>query len=223
MVGAAFLVLGGALALLSLMSLRFADLIPVTYGRLEPMANLTLMFGFGVVTLVGGIYYVLPRLTGTRLWSTDLAGSGLLGISGLVVVGLLLIGFGFGTGRQPLGLPWWFHVPMLLVLTLPMIITIGTIANREEPRSFVTLWFVLGGVTWLPLLYLAYLAGDLPGLSSIAVEYSNVFLSAGYVTMFLLTVGPGLFSKIVAVADAHTRGRPFADAVHRQDDRLFVR
>lgn len=193
MVGAAFLVLGGALALLSLMSLRFADLIPVSYGRLEPMANLTLMLGFGVVTLVGGIYYVLPRLTGTRLWSTDLAGSGLLGISGLVVVGLLLIGFGFGTGRQPLGLPWWFHVPMMLLLTLPMIITIGTIANREEPRSFVTLWFVLGGVTWLPLLYLAYLAGDLPGLSSIAVEYSNVFLSAGYVTMFLLTVGSGLF------------------------------
>ena len=156
MVGAGFLLLGGALALLALLSIRFADLFPITYGRLEPMANLTLMFGFAVISLAGGIYYVLPRLTGTRLWSAGLAGSGLLGISGLVVVGLLIIGFGFGSGRQPLGLPWWFHIPMLFLLTLPLIITVGTISNRVETRSFVTLWFVIGGVVWLPLLYLAY-------------------------------------------------------------------
>jgi len=193
MVGAGFLVLGGALALLALLSIRFADLFPITYGRLEPMANLTLMFGFVVVSLVGGIYYVLPRLTGTRLWSADLAGSGLLGISGLVVLGLLVIGFGFGSGRQPLGLPWWFHIPMLLLLTLPLIITVGTINRREEKRSFVTLWFVMGGVVWLPLLYLAYFVGDLPSLGAVAVEYSNVFLSAGFVTMFVFTVGTGLF------------------------------
>ena len=193
MVGAGFLVLGGALALLALLSIRFADLFPITYGRLEPMANLTLMFGFVVVSLVGGIYYVLPRLTGTRLWSADLAASGLLGISGLVVLGLLVIGFGFGSGRQPLGLPWWFHIPMLLLLTLPLIITVGTINRREEKRSFVTLWFVMGGVVWLPLLYLAYFVGDLPSLGAVAVEYSNVFLSAGFVTMFVFTVGTGLF------------------------------
>ena len=193
MVGAGFLIVGGALALLALLSIRFADLFPITYGRLEPMANLTLMFGFAVISLVGGIYYVLPRLTGTRLWSTDLAGSALLGISGLVVLGLLIIGFGFGSGRQPLGLPWWFHIPMLFVLTIPLIITIGTILGRQEKRSFVTLWFVIGGVTWLPLLYLAYFVGELPGLGAVAVEYSNVFLSAGFVTMFLFTVGTGLF------------------------------
>lgn len=193
MVGAGFLLLGGALALLALLSIRFADLFPITYGRLEPMANLTLMFGFAVISLAGGIYYVLPRLTGTRLWSADLAGSGLLGISGLVVVGLLIIGFGFGTGRQPLGLPWWFHIPMLFLLTLPLIITVGTISNRVETRSFVTLWFVIGGVVWLPLLYLAYFIAEIPGLGAVAIEFSNVFLSAGFVTMFVLTVGTGLF------------------------------
>ena len=193
MVGAGFLVLGGALALLALLSIRFADLFPVTYGRLEPMANLTLMFGFAVISLVGGVYYVLPRLTGTRLWSADLAGSGLLGISGMVVFGLVIIGFGFGSGRQPLGLPWWFHIPMLLLLALPLIITVGTISNRVETRSFVTLWFVIGGVVWLPLLYLAYFVAEIPNLDAVAIEYSNVFLSAGFVTMFLLTVGTGLF------------------------------
>ncbi|MGB7861275.1 MAG: cbb3-type cytochrome c oxidase subunit I [Acidimicrobiia bacterium] len=193
LVGAGFLIVGGTLALLSLFSIRFADLFPITYGRLEPMANLALLFGFGVISLLGGIYYVLPRLTGARLWSDGLAGSGLLGLAGLVVLGLLIVGFGFGSGRQPLGLPWWFHIPMLILLTLPVVITMGTISRRVEERSFVTLWFVIGGVTWLPLLYLAYFAGDLPFISSVAVDYSNVFLSAGFVTMFLFTVGSGLF------------------------------
>ena len=82
---------------------------------------------------------------------------------------------------------------LLFILTLPLIITVGTINNREEQRSFVTLWFVIGGVVWLPLLYLTYFIGELPSLSAVAVEYSNVFLSAGFVTMFLFTVGTGLF------------------------------
>jgi cbb3-type cytochrome oxidase subunit 1 len=191
--GAFFLVLGGGLQLLSLMSLRFADLFPITYGRLEPMANLTLMIGFVAISLIGGVYYVLPRLTGTRLWGKNLATLGLYGTSAMVLVGLLAIFFGFGSGRQPLGIPWWLHIPMVFLLAIPAMITIGTISNRTEKRSYVTLWFALGGVIWLPLLYLAYFAGDLPGLTATAVAYTEVFFSAGFVTMFLFTVGTGLF------------------------------
>ena len=191
--GAVFLVLGGGLELLSLMSLRFADLFPITYGRLEPMANLTLMIGFVSISLIGGIYYVLPRLTGARLKGSSLAMFELTGIAVLVLVGLLAIGFGFGTGGQPFGLPWWINLPMALLLAVPALVTIGTISDRTENRSYVTLWFILGGVIWLPLLYLAFFSGDLPSLSSTAVAYTDVFFSAGFVTMFLLTVGTGLF------------------------------
>lgn len=191
--GAFFLVLGGALQLLSLMSLRFADIFPVTYGRLEPMANLTLMIGFVTISLFGGVYYVLPRLTGTRLQGSNLASFGLAATSGLVVVGLLAIGFGFGTGRLPFGLPWWLDLPMTLLLAIPAVVAIRTVSERTEHRSYVTLWFVLGGVVWLPLLYLAFFSGNLPDLSSTGVAYTGVFFSAGFVTMFLITVGTGLF------------------------------
>ncbi len=193
MVGAGFLVLGGVLSVLALASLRFADLFPVTYGRLEPMANLTLMIGFGAISLIGGVYYVLPRLTGARLWSTDLARLGLLATSGLVIVGLAAMAFGFGTGRQPFGLPWWLHLPLLFVLALPLVITIGTVANRREEHSYVTLWFVLAGTTWLPLLYIAFFAGELPFLGAVQVAYTDLFFSAGFVTMVLFTLGTGLF------------------------------
>ncbi|HJS71139.1 MAG TPA: cbb3-type cytochrome c oxidase subunit I [Acidimicrobiia bacterium] len=192
LVGAVFLVLGGALQVLSLMTLRFPSLFPISYGRLEPASNLALMIGFATVSLVGGVYYVLPRLTGARLAQARLAGLGLLGLAGLTGLGLAALFLGFGDGDQPLGLPWWLDIPLAGVLFVPAMVTLSTVRQRVEERSFVTLWFVLGGVVWLPLLYLAYLVADLPSASSVTVAYAQTFFSAGFVTMFLVTVGTGL-------------------------------
>lgn len=114
-------------------------------------------------------------------------------MSGLVVLDLLAIVFGFGEGRQPFGVPWWLHLPMLAVLLIPLAVTVMTIRRREEQRSFVTLWFVMGGVVWLPLLYLVYTVGQLPFFSALGEEYSDLFFSAGFVTLWVFTVGSGLF------------------------------
>ncbi|MGB8359891.1 MAG: cbb3-type cytochrome c oxidase subunit I [Acidimicrobiia bacterium] len=192
MAGAVYLVVGGALQFLSLLALRFGDLFPVSYGRLEPTANLTLMIGFAAVSLVGGAYYVLPRLTGTHLRAVGLAKLALLGMAGLTALGVAAVFLGFGDGSQPLGLPWWLDVPLLASLSVPALVTIVTIRGRSEERSFVTLWFVLGGVVWLPFLYLAHLVTELPGTSSLAFANAEGFFSAGFVTMFLVTVGSGL-------------------------------
>ncbi len=192
LVGAAFLLLGGVLQLFSLFALRFASLSPISYGRLEPAANLTLMIGFAAISLIGGVYYVLPRLTGARLRQGRLGGLALLGMAGLTALGLVAIFLGFGDGSQPLGLPWWLDIPLVGVLFVPALLTVETIRNRTEQRTFVTLWFVIGGVVWLPLLYVTHLVTELPGVSAVTRAYAEVFLSAGFVTMFVVTVGSGL-------------------------------
>ncbi|HUG31963.1 MAG TPA: cbb3-type cytochrome c oxidase subunit I [Acidimicrobiia bacterium] len=192
LVGAVLLLIGGALQLLSLATLRFGSLLPLPYGRLESASNLTLMIGFGAISLVGGVYYVLPRLTGTRLWGGGLAGLALLGMAGLTGLGVLAIFLGFGDGGQPLGLEWWLDLPIAAVLFVPALVTVNTLRRREEERSFVTVWFVLGGVVWLPLLYVVHLAADLPWASAVTVAYAESLFSAGFVTMFLVTVGSGL-------------------------------
>jgi cbb3-type cytochrome oxidase subunit 1 len=193
LVGALFLVLAGLLELLALFALRFGGLSPVSYGRAESMANISVMLGFLVLSLAGGIYYVLPRLTGARLWRKELAYLGLLGVSGLVVLDILAVVFGFGEGRPPLGLPWWLHLPMVAVLVIPFAVTMMTIRRREEERSFVTLWFVIGGSAWLPLLYFVYAAGHLPFMGAMGQAYSDMFFSAGFVTLWVFTVGSGLY------------------------------
>jgi len=211
MVGAAFLLLGGVIQLLGLIAIRFADLFPISFGRLEPASNLALMIGFAVVSLTGGIYYVLPRLTGAHLARRSVAGLGLLGMSGMTALGLLAIFLGLGDGSQPFGLPWWLDVPLALVLFAPALVALATIRNRTEDHSFVTLWFVIGGVTWLPLLYVAHLVTELPGASSVTVEYAELFFSAGFITMFLVTVGSGLvYYTVVKEVDVPLASRQLA-------------
>lgn len=211
MVGAAFLALGGALQLVGLLALRFAGLFPITFGRLEPMANLTLMIGFGAISLIGGVYYVLPRLTGSRLWNPQLALYALLGTAGLVVAGLISLALGLGDGTQPFGLGWFIDVPLASMLSVPMVVTLRTIGRREEKHSFVTLWFVIGGVLWLPLLYIAHLVTELPSVSAVTMAYGEAFLSAGFVTMFLITVGTGLvYYTVVKELDVALASRQLA-------------
>jgi cbb3-type cytochrome oxidase subunit 1 len=210
-IGALFLLIGGTLQLLSLISVRFADLFPLSHGRLEPTANLTLMIGFAAISLTGGVYYVLPRLTGAHLRQRSLAGLGLLGMAGLTALGVVAVMFGLGDGSQPFGLPWWLDVPLALVLFVPLLVTLDTVRHRTEEWSFVTLWFVMGGVAWLPLLYLAHLAGELPWASSVTIAYSEVFFSAGFVTMYLITVGSGLvYYTVVKELDVPLASRQLA-------------
>jgi cbb3-type cytochrome oxidase subunit 1 len=192
-VGAVFLVLGGLLELLALFALRFGGLSPTSLGRVEPMANLALMIGFLVISLVGGVYYVLPRLTGAPLRSPAMARGGLALLVVMVLAGLGAIAFGFGDGSEPFGLPWWLDVPLLAALSLPALNTLATIARRQETRTYVTLWFVIGGVVWLPLLFAAHVVWTLPFADSLAQTYSGLFFSAGFVTMWVFTVGTGLF------------------------------
>lgn len=193
LVGTGFLVLGGILALFALLSLRFPAQSPISYGLVDLMANNALVLGFGVLTFTGGIYYVLPRLTGARLALPRLAGLGLLGVTGLTALGMLSIPFGFSDGIDPIGLAWWLDIPLTGVLAIPLLVTMATIRDREEKRSYVTLWFVIGGVVWLPLLYAASTLGTLPLANSLAVSFGGVLLSAGFVTMWVFVVGSGLF------------------------------
>lgn len=192
-VGALFLALGSPLAVLALASVRFPDIVPLGYGRLAPMASLVLVIGFGVISLVGGVYYALPRLTGTKLANGRLAGLALAGTTGLILLGLAAVPLGLGSGRNPFATPWWLDLPMLGVLSVPFLVTAKTISARTETHSYVSVWFIIGGTTWLPLLFAAHAAGHAPFLASLTVAYADSFLTAGVFTMVILTLGTGLF------------------------------
>ena len=192
--GALFLTIGGLLFLASLLSIRFPSLIPLSFGILDDIASLALWVGFLTTTLVGGAYYVVPRITGARLGDARIAMSSLVLAVAVVVVGAVVVALGGGDGRSPFGLPWWLDLPLLIALTLPFFVIWPAVSTRREKLSYVSLWFVIGAVAWLPLLVAT---GSIPGSSALLTTLADLFFAAGFVTMFALALGSGLFYYVV--------------------------
>ncbi|HUO45989.1 MAG TPA: cbb3-type cytochrome c oxidase subunit I [Acidimicrobiia bacterium] len=201
---AAFLASGGILWLLALASVRFPGLVPMVHGHLRAMALTGLLLGWLVLGLSGGIYYVLPRLTGSPLQAEGLA---LLALPTHIVVvslGMVAVGLGFGDGREPFALPLILDVLVLGLLTVPALVTLATIRHRHEESLYPTMWFILAAVIWLPILYLA---GNLPGLNSLAAALSDLVFSAG----FLAVWGLGLATGLAYYAVPKTSDQPLAN------------
>lgn len=210
-VGSLFLALGAIVEALALFALRFGGIFPLGYGRLETISSLILVIGFGFVTFTGGIYYVLPRLTGSRLWEPRLAAAGLFLTIITVLAVAALVAVGIGGGQPPIGVPWWLHPPMTLALVIPALVTWRSLKWRVEERSFVTLWFAIGAVVWMPMLYVVYALGSLPWFSSLLTAYTGLIFGAGSITMVLLVAGSGLlYYSLVKELDLALASRQLA-------------
>ncbi len=190
LVSSAFLALGGLLTVLSMASVSFIPLSgPLSYGRLRPMTMLVVMLGWLVPAFSGAAYYLLPRLTGASLFQPRLALLGLVGSSGLTILGVLALFFGFGDGVEPFGLPWYLDVLILGVVSIPAVVTLGTIRNRSESSVFASLWFVMAAVVWLPGLALV---SALPDLAAIGRQLQEVVFSTGFGTLWVTAMGFGI-------------------------------
>ena len=200
----AFLGIGSILWLASLAAMRFPSLFPISAGRLRPMASIALLLGWLVVGLAGGIYYLLPRLTGAALRAEGLANLGLVASVGVFGVAIVLVGLGFGDGREPFAIPWWWDVPVLGMLCVPGVVTLASLGERRESSVYPSLWFILAGVVWLPVLYLA---GNLPGVTSLTIALGDLVFSAGFLHVWALGVATGVVYYVVPKAS----GQPLAN------------
>ena len=200
----AFLGIGAILWLVSMTAMRFPSLFPISAGRLRPMAAIALLLGWLVLGLSGGIYYLLPRLTGTPLRMEGLANLALAASAAIFGGAIILVGLGYGDGREPFAIPWWWDLPVLGVLSVPAVVTMRSLGERRESTVYPSLWFAIAGVTWLPLLYLA---GNLPGLRSLAAVLGDLAFTAGFLHVWAVGVAIGLAYYVVPKAS----GQPLAN------------
>lgn len=200
---AAFLAIGALLWLAAMASVRFPNLLPLSYGHLRPMALTALWLGWMVLGLGAGIYHLLPRLTGSPLGAAPIASMALPASVVVVLLGIVTIAFGLGDGREPFALPAWLDVPVVILAAVPALVTMGTLRARNERSIYPTVWFVIAAVTWLPVLYLA---ANLPGLNRVVTTLSDLVFSAGFLHIWGLGLATGLAYYVVPKA----AGQPLA-------------
>ncbi len=210
LVSTAMLAVGALLYVVALAAMAFPGSFDsvLSFSRIRPAALSASMLGGLVVSFSAGAYYVLPRLTGAALQTPSLARLGGLATAGLAALGVLTSLLGISDGVEPFGFPWWLDIPVLIALTIPLVVTIRTIAARTERTVYPTLWFVMGGTLWLPLLYLT---SNLPGLNSLATALQSVTFTAGFGTLWITVMGVGLaYYTATVVSGEPLAGRSLA-------------
>ncbi len=200
---AAFLALGALLWLAAMTSVRFPNLLPLSYGQLRPMALTALWLGWMVLGLSAGVYHLLPRLTGSPLTAEPMARMALPGTALVALLGIVAVALGLGDGREPFALPTWLDVAVLLLAVAPALVTVGTLRARNERSVYPTVWFVIAAVTWLPVLYFV---ANLPGLNRLVSTLSDLVFSAGFISIWGLGLATGLVYYVVPKA----AGQPLA-------------
>ena len=155
-IAALWLVFGTAMGLTLAIEFVFPDAVswlPFVFSRLRQEHTNTVMFGFLSTGMIGLWYYILPRLTGRRLWNEPLANLVLALWTVGVLVGVVLIAMAHTQSREYAEMVWGVDVAILVALVLNLVIVLMTIAHRVEPKLYVTLWFIIGTAMWMPLLY----------------------------------------------------------------------
>jgi cbb3-type cytochrome c oxidase subunit I len=154
---AGWLVIGVSMGLILALQFVFPDLfrgIPwLVFSRLRQAHTNTVMFAWLSGGMMGLWLYIVPRLTGRRLWSEKLGNLCMLLWNVALAVGIVGILAAHTQSREYAEFIWGVDVAVMIILILNLINLYMTIAYRVEPKMYVSLWYIAGSLIWMPLLY----------------------------------------------------------------------
>lgn len=158
LLSAAFwIVLGVLMGLILALEFVFPDLfsgVPwLVFSRLRQAHTNTVMFAFLSGGMMGLWLYIVPQLTGRRLWSETLGNICVLLWNVFLVIGIVGLLNAKSQSREYAEMIWIVDVGVMVVLILNLINIYVTIANRVEQKLYVSLWYISGSLIWMPMLY----------------------------------------------------------------------
>jgi cbb3-type cytochrome c oxidase subunit I len=154
---AIWLVVGATMGLTLAIEFVFpdaVDLMPFVFPRLRQAHTNAVMFGFLSTGMIAIWYFLLPRLTGRRIWSEAIGNLFFLIWNAGVVAGVVLIMLAHTQSREYAEMVWAVDVAIMAGFILHALNVFVTIARRVEPKLYVSLWFIIGTAIWMPALYL---------------------------------------------------------------------
>jgi cytochrome c oxidase cbb3-type subunit I/II len=107
-----------------------------TYGRIRPLHTNAVIFAFVGNAIFMGIYYSLPRLCKTPMFSTLLSKIHFWGWQSIIVAAAVTLPFGFTTSKEYAELEWPIDVAITLIWVVLIINMFGTIIKRRERHMY---------------------------------------------------------------------------------------
>ena len=166
-----YLALGMSLGIVTALKMIWpgiGDFEIMSFGRIRTVHTNMVMFGWLLQVDLGLLFFILPRILHTKLFSEKL---------GMVMAGLLnvaLVGgfIGILTGHMKNveygELPRPFDILIVICWVLFAINVFGTIAQRRVKYLYVTVWYSMGAVIWTTFVYLTgNFVSQLPGIQGV--------------------------------------------------------
>ena len=154
---AIWIILGVLMGLTLALQFVFPDLfrgIPaLVFSRLRQEHTNTVMFAFLSGGMMGLWLYIVPQLTGRKLWSEPLGNLTVALWNIAVAWGVVNLAMANSQSREYAEMVWVVDIGVILVLLLNMINLYMTISHRVENKLYVSLWYISGTLVWMPLLY----------------------------------------------------------------------
>lgn len=124
----------------------------LTFGRIRPLHTNAVIFAFVGNAIFAGVYYSLPRLLKTEIFSNLLSRIHFWGWQLIIVAAAITLPLGITTSKEYAELEWPIDIAITLVWVVFGINMIGTILKRREKHMYVAVWFYIA--TWVTVAVL---------------------------------------------------------------------
>ena len=125
-----------------------------SFGRLRPLHTNAVIFAFVGNMIFAGVYYSMPRLLKTPMFSKLLGWIHFWGWQLIIVSAALTLTMGFTTGKEYAELEWPVDIMITLVWVVFGINMIGTVLTRRERHMYVAIWFYLASLVTVAVLHI---------------------------------------------------------------------
>ena len=171
--------------------------VPVlSYGRLHPVADTTLWFGWLGTAAFAATYSILPRVTESQLQNEVLGSATTLTWSVLLTAGIASLLVGLNQGR-PLGeLPSGVDLGLALMLVFVLYNAAATVVRRREKTLFVSGWYLVAAALLAPVIFVV---GNLPLGRGVTDVIVSGFYQNGLVMLWFLPAGLAIAHYVVPV------------------------
>jgi cbb3-type cytochrome c oxidase subunit I len=192
---AIWVLVGTLLGLLAASEYYWPDLVhnvpQLQFGRIRPTHVNVVAFGFISMANIGAIFYVIPELCRTKLYSERWGNILMLAWNSVIVGGILCLTNGITEGREYAELPWFLDIAIMAALLLYIVLVWGTVLNRKEKQLYVSVWYIAGTTLWFPVVYLIgnRVFFSVPGIGD---AISNWFYGHNILGLWFTTNGIGL-------------------------------
>ncbi len=154
---AIWLVIGTVFGLLLTIEFVFPDfakgIAQLVFPRLRQAHVNTVLFAWLSGAMMGAWLYIVPRLTGRKIYSELLGILGAIAWNISVAVGIVAMMWGHTQSREYAEMIWVVDVAVMIVLLSNAFNILMTIYHRVEPKLYVSLWFIIATVVLFPLVY----------------------------------------------------------------------